>query len=407
MELSDKQNEVIYFADDNGTMMLSVGTIRSGKTFSSIAAFFLYTQSLDTAMKHIIGGRKLRVLEQEVLPLMNSLADSFKKPHKYRRSEQTLVIGTQTYFVIAGNDETSMERVQGLTIHSSLIDEATLVPENFFSTIVSRLTFSDSKVWVTCNPSYPLHWLKTKWIDTGRVDRELQFKFDDNPSLSPEVIERNRALFTGAFHKRMIEGLWAAAEGLVYMNPCVGELDLDDYRVLKSIVSCDYGVASISALESCYALMHNETKKIIYYIADSVHIEGGTDMKNKTDDELVSYVVHLVAKHNSRSVIVDKSAASFITALKAFPHRSYNVRKSYSDVLPGIRTVDNLFEDERLIIHPDCTNLLEELYSYSWDEKQNDKPVKENDHHCDAMRYGVMELIGKKSANNIALPIGY
>ena len=73
------------------------------------------------------------------------------------------------------------------TIHSALIDEATLMSENFFETAMSRLTFQNSKVWATCNPSFPLHYIKTKWIDQGKFLDHIQFSFEDNPALDEET----------------------------------------------------------------------------------------------------------------------------------------------------------------------------------------------------------------------------
>ncbi|CAM5367252.1 PBSX family phage terminase large subunit [Streptomyces californicus] len=62
-------------------------------------------------------------------------------------------------------------------------------------------------------------------------------------------------------------------------------------------------------------------------------------------------------------------------------------------VLDGIRTISSLLGTGDLLIHESATGLVEELPGYSWDdtaaEAGEDKPIKENDHSCDALRYGV------------------
>lgn len=62
-------------------------------------------------------------------------------------------------------------------------------------------------------------------------------------------------------------------------------------------------------------------------------------------------------------------------------------------VLDGIQTVSNRFQNNELYICDDNTNSLQELVSYVWDEKAaergEDKPIKQNDHTCDARRYGI------------------
>ena len=59
-----------------------------------------------------------------------------------------------------------------------------------------------------------------------------------------------------------------------------------------------------------------------------------------------------------------------------------------------VRLVASLLAAGKLLIHESCTGLLEELPGYSWDdkaaEKGEDKPIKLNDHSCDALRYAVL-----------------
>ena len=46
------------------------------------------------------------------------------------------------------------------------------------------------------------------------------------------------------------------------------------------------------------------------------------------------------------------------------------------------------------MIHPRCKHLIDEIQGYAWDpkaqERGEDKPVKTNDHACDALRYALM-----------------
>ena len=58
-----------------------------------------------------------------------------------------------------------------------------------------------------------------------------------------------------------------------------------------------------------------------------------------------------------------------------------------------IRTVSSLLTTEDLYIHESAVGLIDEIPGYSWDdeaaERGEDKPIKENDHSCDALRYGL------------------
>ena len=54
-------------------------------------------------------------------------------------------------------------------------------------------------------------------------------------------------------------------------------------------------------------------------------------------------------------------------------------------------------EVSQILEYRNAVNLLKELSMYKWDEKSKtgDKPIKENDHACDAMRYLVKTVVKK------------
>lgn len=91
--------------------------------------------------------------------------------------------------------------------------------------------------------------------------------------------------------------------------------------------------------------------------------------------------------------MVDPSAASFITALR---QRGVYVMEANNDVLNGIRRCSTLISKRRLLVSKACIGLLDEFGLYRWDDKAAllgvEKPVKENDHAMDALRYFVNSL---------------
>ena len=72
----------------------------------------------------------------------------------------------------------------------------------------------------------------------------------------------------------------------------------------------------------------------------------------------------------------------------------------------GIQNVSFYFAQAKLFISPRCKVLLREIDSYVWDEspaaRNEDKPVKANDHGPDALRYWVMM---NEDHNEKAVPI--
>ena len=85
-------------------------------------------------------------------------------------------------------------------------------------------------------------------------------------------------------------------------------------------------------------------------------------------------------------MVVDPSAASFITALR---QKGFRVVKANNDVLSGIRITASLLKQGRIVICRGCEDCLREMGLYRWSEEGagRDAPRKEDDHAMDDMRY--------------------
>ncbi len=66
-------------------------------------------------------------------------------------------------------------------------------------------------------------------------------------------------------------------------------------------------------------------------------------------------------------------------------------------MLDGIRAVSELLREGKLVFSDRCANTLREFRSYVWDESAAgaDRPVKDNDHCMDAVRYFVSTALGR------------
>ena len=70
------------------------------------------------------------------------------------------------------------------------------------------------------------------------------------------------------------------------------------------------------------------------------------------------------------------------------------VHKGKDSVEAGIQRVRELFKQNRIKIYKTCENLIWELETYRYQEKQPEQnikevPIKENDHAVDALRYAL------------------
>jgi len=100
---------------------------------------------------------------------------------------------------------------------------------------------------------------------------------------------------------------------------------------------------------------------------------------------------HPLEQHPFTRHFVDPAAASFKTQLTRDKVR--HVLNADNDVTAGIKLTASLFAQDRIRISNRCPGLLTELPSYAWDkkasEKGEDKPLKEDDHSVDSLRYAI------------------
>ena len=300
-------------------------------------------------------------------------------------------------YILGADKRNSVTKIQGAGIEYAYGDEITTWAEPVFQMLKSRLDKPNSVFDGTCNPDNPNHWFK-EFLESDADIYQQHYTIDDNPYLSPAFVESLKKEYQGVYYQRYILGNWARAEGLIYdmFNPDKHIVDALPEKLEDYFIAVDYGTQNATA----FLLFGRQDKK--WYVVKEYRHSGRDSNRQKTDAEYSTEMKNFTDGKDI-PIIVDPSAASFITQLRRDGFRVY---KGNNNVIDGIRFTQTLFSDNKLFISNTCVGLIEELYGYSWDEKAAeigvDKPIKENDHSCDALRYGTYTIIRKMTANTIA-----
>lgn len=284
------------------------------------------------------------------------------------------------------NDIRSEGKIRGLTLQGAYVDEATKMPRDFFAMLLSRLRVQGAKLFATTNPESPLHWLKVDYIDRAEELSLLDIKFllEDNTTLPVEYVENIKREYVGVFYDRFILGKWVQAEGLIYPMWQKAIETPPDIAPQKYVLSIDYGT------QNAFAALLWGRYGDAWYLIKEYYYSGRAERAQKTDaeyaDDLDAMLEDITLKTGEKLLtIIDPSAASFIALLRK---RRYKVQTADNAVLDGIRDTATALQTGKLKISPVCKNTIAEIQSYCWDEKAaDDKPVKENDHAMDSMRY--------------------
>lgn len=411
------------------------GSVRSGKTVDSLLGWIAYTRQ-GPAGNLLMVGKTERTLKRNVIDLLTDWLGPKRCRHVQGEGELWL-LGRRIYLAGA-NDERAQEKIRGMTLAGAYVDELSLIPESFWSMLLTRLSVEDARLIATTNPDGPTHWLMRSdepsesillrhrlWIDRhgnhhdptdGLTPLDLHrfsYHLDDNPNLPPTYRQSIEAEFTGLWRLRLIDGLWVVAEGTIWpeFDPEPGgrhvTSQLPDEPPVEWHVGVDDGTAGTFAaqLVAVYPdrlivareLRWNAREKhrqLTDTQKSEMFTRWLTDCADGTaKDRHGETLPPLPGCHQPRLIHVDPSATSLIRQFEVDGWHG-TVTLANNTVNDGLKFVGSLFGLDRLQVHESCAGLRAEIPGYVWDAKAADKgveqPLKVNDHHADATRYTIM-----------------
>ncbi len=349
-----------------------------------------------------ICGKTVQSAERNIIRPLRALR--YLPKHGYRlkwnRTDKLLTVTrgakTNLFYVFGGKDESSYTLIQGITLAGIMLDEVALMPRSFVEQALARCSVDGARFWFNCNPESPAHWFYEEWIKQPKKHNALHLHFlmTDNPSLSKETLERYENTYSGVFYDRYVKGLWVVAEGRVYPQFSRNQeayLMRGPTNLLQGryYVSVDYGTYNPCSM-GLWCVQSRSAVRIKEWYYD-----GRKTGDQKTDEEYYTALEKLAEGYYIDRVVVDPSAASFITTIRR--HGKFSVWNADNDVLDGIRVTSSLLSAGMVKIHESCADAIREFGLYRWDEKsQDDSVIKENDHAMDEIRYFCYTILAKE-----------
>lgn len=393
---------------DDAFINILEGSVRSGKTVAMIPKWLNYIMTGPAGMLLMTGVSKDTIYDNVLNDLFDTIGES---NYSYNRQSGDLIVfwfdkgmkKQRRIKVLGAKDEGSEKYLRGKTLAGAYCDELSLMPEKFFKQLLNRLSVQGAKLYGTTNPDSPYHYLYAEYItDEAKLKkgmvRDYHFELDDNPNLPEEYKENIRNAYKGMWFKRMILGLWVLAEGVIY-DMFSDDLLFDDSdkvftknkkSACRRYIGIDYGTTNPMVFLDIYD--DGDT----VFILNEYYYDSKKHQRQKTDEEYAKDFDTFIGEEFPDFVLIDPSAASFKIVLRG---RGYRVKDADNNVNDGIRKVAMLMSRKKLRVHKRCQNIIREFHSYVWDEKAakrgEEKPVKENDHGCDALRYMVNTILQK------------
>lgn len=374
--ITDKQRQ--FLKSKMSRINLLEGSVRSGKTWISIVMWALYVARMPKDGQFLMVGRTLTTLQRNCLGLLQTLEPSFT----FSLSQKKATLYGRTIWLEGADNAISENKIRGMTLSGAYIDELTLIPENFYYMLLSRLSMPNARLFATTNPDTPMHYVYTEIIQNENIDKQVfKFLLDDNTTLDSYYIEnlKNEYAITPVYYQRFILGEWVLAEGLVYPN-YNNTVKTEPRQYRRYCVSMDYGIMNPTAM-----ILWGECGGIWYAVKEYYH-SGRATKQQKTDEQYYAELEKLLGDIVPDYIYIDPSASSFITLVRQ--RGKYTVLKANNDVLDGIRHVASALSNRLILFNDCCKETIKEFSLYSWDSKATeDTVIKDNDHAMDAVRY--------------------
>lgn len=279
----------------------------------------------------------------------------------------------------------AIETLRGQQFDLIVLDEVAMM-RNFQSNWqeIIRPTLTDTKgecMFISTpkgfNHFYDLYNMEAKDSDF----KSFHATTYDNPFIPAEEVDKAKLELTDDRFAQEYLADFRKSEGLVYKEflRSYHIFKKDPQNTVKTFGGLDFGFTN-----PCGAVTIKKDKYAVYWVTDEWY------KTNQTDAQIADYVSAL----RWEECYPDPESPSGIEELKK---RNVNVReviKNKDSVRNGISTVRELFKANRLRIHESCQNLIWELETYSYpdrkpDHNEEEKPIKENDHLLDALRYAL------------------
>ena len=350
--------------------------------------------------------RKCLVIRKVGNTLRDSVFALFKSVladwHIYEKCEVretllTITLPNGSEFLFKGLDDS--EKIKSIAnIDDIVIEECTEIDLQEFNQLNLRLRSKNpfNQIHVMFNPISKSNWVYKLWFENPYNQENtivLKTTYKDNKFLPKDYIEslEEMKISNPVYYSIYCMGEFASLDKLVYTNWEIKDFDwkeiIKQSNLNRALFGLDFGyVNDPSAL---IALVADEANRKLY-VFDEFYKKG---LLNNELAQLIKdkgYQKEVIIADSAEQKSIEEIRRDGVPRIKA-------ARKGRDSILQGIQ----LIQQYKIIVHPSCTNLIEELRNYAWQKDKTtkeyiNKPTDSFNHLLDAFRYAV-ECLNKRN----------
>jgi len=315
-----------------------------------------------------------QTLVKELKPIIKKVNES-----RLELTVNNLVKGTS---LIQLRGWEAIETLRGQHFDFIVIDEVAMMRNfniNWEEVIRPTLTDTRGEVMFISTPKGFNHFYDLyNQQDEDPDFKSFHYTSYDNPYIPKDEIDKAKAQLTDDRFAQEYLADFRKTQGLVYKE-FNREKDVTKEKpseTIDKILGIDFGYTNPASIISIEIDSDSH-----YWIQEEWY-------KTKQTTDQIAEQANL---YKSTKVYADSAEPDRIEILKK---AGLNVRQVSKDIVAGVDHVRELFKQGRIHISPDCKNLIHELETYRYPDKkpeknEEEKPIKENDHALDALRYAL------------------
>lgn len=273
----------------------------------------------------------------------------------------------------------SAEKVRGPRRNDLFINECNRLPFETYRQLALR---TDDEIWLDYNPSATF-WAIEKLIPREDTDH-IVVTYKDNESLPESVVEELESYKDDENFWRVYGlGLVGTLEGQIYKNWNVVDYIPPEAELIR--YGLDFGYTNDpSALVAIYRYNSG-------FILDEIMFAKGQ----------TNQMIAEVLLANPRAlVIADSAEPKSIDDIKSYGLQVTGAAKGKDSVLNGIQ----LLQGQKISVTKNSLFLIEEMRNYMWKTDRDGNPLNVPEHtwshSMDAVRYGLVDVLGGVNKNN-------
>ncbi len=222
--------------------------------------------------------------------------------------------------------------------------------------------------------------------------KSFHFSSYDNSHLPAEEIDKAKMELSPDRFAQEYMADFKKTEGLVYKEfereKHVFTQIPDGTRIVERIAGTDFGFTNPCAIPDIYV-----DSSDCWWVMDEFYETGRTDKQ----------VAEYAAAKNFDMLYPDPEAPAAITEMRRAGVNVRDVVKGNDSIKNGIDAVKDRLRANKLKINASCKNTITEFETYSYPDRkpghnEEEKPIDENNHMMDAIRYPVM-MRAKRNAH--------